>query len=672
MTPTAPARSNAPAPPTPRWALWALGVAGVALVVLLLALALTGASRPAEAIGLAPPDGSTQWGLPIAKLIFDLSATVTVGFLLLAVLLPAPERELTADGQRAARLASFAAMVWALAAAAVHVLTLAELLGIRFWEVFKGRAFEIFIATVPQGRALAMVVILAATVSVAARLIVGHGGAVAVLLLAVATLIPPTFAGHTASGQFHHPAVVALMVHVVAVSLWVGGLVALTWYATRRGEALPRVARTYSAVALWCFVAVVASGVLGAIVRMTSPVDLLTTEYGGVLTFKMLCSGLLLWYGLRHRRRTLPELDAGQPGAFRRLAVGEAAVMGATVALAVTLTRTPPPVPDDVPPPTFAQALLGFTPPPELTVGRLVTEYYPDTVFALGCLAAVLMYGAGVLRFRRRGDRWPVGRTGSWVLGVLVVAITTLSGLMTYGMVVLSVHMTQHMLLSMVAPVLLVLGAPVTLALRAISPAVGAQRGAREMIVSAVHSRVLRVLTHPVVAWVLFVSAPFMTYFTSLFEFAMRHHTAHIAMQVHFLVVGYLFAEVLVGVDPLPKRPPYPLRVLMVLAALGFHAFFGVAFMNASNLIAGQWYRDLAGDIAWLPDPLADQRLAGGIAWGFGELPMVLILGVLFVQWYRSDEREARRHDRAPKATTELENYNAYLARLATRGKRRT
>jgi cytochrome c oxidase assembly factor CtaG/putative copper export protein len=669
MTRTDPTPADTAAPPTPRWAMVA---GGIALGVLLLALALTGAGRPAEAIGLAAPDGNTQWGLPIAKLIFAASATVAVGFLLLAVLLPAQQRELAADGLRATRIASIAAAVWALAAVVVHVLTLSELTGAHVLGTFRGQALETFTASVPQGRALALVVILAATVAVSARLTLGYVSAVAVLVLAIGALIPPTLAGHTASGQYHQSAVVSLMVHVIGVAVWVGGLVAVGWYAGHGGRALPRVARTYSAVALCCFVAVVASGALGALVRLTSPLDLLTTEYGGVLSFKIICSGVLLSYGLRHRRRTLPELAAGHPGGFRRLAAREVAVMGATIALGVTLTRTPPPVPDDVAPLTAAQGLLGFIPPPPPTAWRLVTEFYPDAVFALGCLAAVLLYAAGVLRLRRRGDRWPVGRTVAWMLGVLVIAVTTLSGLMAYGMLILSVHMAQHMLLSMIAPVFLVLGAPTTLALRAIGPAPRGQRGARDWILTVVRSPAARVLTHPLVVWVLFVSAPFMTYFTPLFEFAMRHHTAHIAMHLHFLVVGYLFAEVLVGVDPLPKRPPYPLRMLMLLAAMAFHAFFGVAFMNAANLVAGPWYRELGLDVSWLPDPVEDQRLAGGIAWGFGEIPVLLVLGIVFVQWYRSDEREARRRDRAGTSDADLESYNAYLSRLAARGKRRT
>ena len=110
----------------------------------------------------------------------------------------------------------------------------------------------------------------------------------------------------------------------------------------------------------------------------------------------------------------------------------------------------------------------------------------------------------------------------------------------------------------------------------------------------------------------------------------------------------------------------------MLLAAMAFHAFFGVAFMNAANLVAGSWYRELGLDVSLLPDPLADQRLAGGIAWGFGELPVLLVLAIVFVQWFRSDERESRRRERAGTSDVELDSYNAYLSRLAARGKRRT
>jgi putative copper resistance protein D len=137
-------------------------------------------------------------------------------------------------------------------------------------------------------------------------------------------------------------------------------------------------------------------------------------------------------------------------------------------------------------------------------------------------------------------------------------------------------------------------------------------------------------------------------------------------MSLHFLLGGYLFYEVVIGVDPLPSRPHPLVRVVMVLAAAGFHAFFGVGLLQASNLVAGDWYTTLGQEIEWLPEPLADQQVAAQIIWGFGELPALLVLIVVVVQWARSDERESRRRDRQP-VDHELEDYNAYLGQLSAR-----
>jgi putative copper resistance protein D len=252
--------------------------------------------------------------------------------------------------------------------------------------------------------------------------------------------------------------------------------------------------------------------------------------------------------------------------------------------------------------------------------------------------------------------------------GVGLIAFVQTSGLMTYGMTMLSVHMTQHLILMMVCPVLLVLGAPVTLALRSITPAPRGEHGPREWLLVATQSRVVRVLTNPLVALILFVSGPFVVYFTGLFEVAMRDHNGHTLMSLHFLLTGYLFYEVLVGIDPLPNRPPYLARIGLQFAAIVFHTLFGLALMESARLIAADYYRTLAADIAWLPDTLADQRLAGQISWGASELPGLAILILLLYQWSRSDEREARRFDRREgRAEAERAAYNEYLARLNRR-----
>jgi putative copper resistance protein D len=565
----------------------------------------------------------------------------------------------------------FWAGVWALAALAVLLLTLSDLIGLPLSHALDAGSLGSFVLSVDQGQAYAVVLLLAAALVPATRLTLRPGGALAVLVLGIATLVPRALIGHSSSGDFHHTATTAMVVHVVAVALWVGGLVALVWYAgtSPRRELLSRAARAFSPIALGSVVALGASGMLNAVVRLQGPGDLLTTGYGRLVLVKVLALALLAWFGSRHRAYSLGDLDAGRPRAFLRLAVGEVVVMAGTIGLAVGLSRTPPPVPEVLTDVSRVREVLGFAPPPPPTLGRYVTEVYPDGLFSLLALALVLLYAAGLVRLHRRGDRWPVGRTIAWMSGVAVMAFVTLSGVMTYGMTMLSVHMVQHMTLAMVVPVLLVLGAPVTLLLRATPPARRGQVGPRERVLSVMHSRVVAVLTHPIVAFAIFVTAAPMVYFSGLFGYAMANHTGHMLMSLHFLLGGYLFYEVVIGTDPLPRRPAYPIRVVMVLAAAGFHAFFGVGVMMSARLIAGDYYRLLGTEIAWLPDTLEDQRLAGGITWGFGEIPALAVLLVLLVQWSRSDEREARRRDR--KATDpELDAYNAYLASLADRDAR--
>jgi cytochrome c oxidase assembly factor CtaG/putative copper export protein len=649
---------------------WGSVVIAASLVVLVVALVLGGGGSAAPVPGLADPGAVTRWGLPVAKAALDAAAAVTVGLLLLAVLLRAPSGELGRDALHALRAASNAAVVWAAAAAVVYLLTFSDLVGAPLPDALTGTAITNYTASIPQGQAYAAVVVLALALVPAARLTLGRGGSIALLCLGLGALVPPTLTGHSATGDYHHSAVVSLLVHVAAMSLWVGGLVAVAWYASRRGAQLGRVARSYSTVALGWFVLVAASGVLNAWVRIDSVVDLVTSRYGVLVLGKISALVVLGWFGTMHRRRTLRELDAGKPRAFRRLAAGEIVVMAVALALGVALSRTAPPVPDQVPPASFVRELLGYPIPPEPSPLRLLTQTYPDALFTLGCLVAVLLYLGAVWRVRRRGDRWPLGRTVAWLIGVGSIALVQLGGLMTYGMTMLSVHMGQHIVLMMISPVFLVLGGPVTLALRAIPPARRGEKGLREWIVAATQSRLVRFLTHPLVALAIFVSGPFIVYFTGVFEYAMRNHTAHLVMSVHFVLAGYLFYEVLIGVDPLPKRPPFVARLGLQFVAVAIHAFFGLALMESPRLIAADYYRQLGAEISWLPDPLPDQLLAGQLTWGFAELPGLLVLGVLFVQWYRSDEREARRFDRREgEVEAERVAYNAYLAHLDARAR---
>ncbi|MDK1474576.1 cytochrome c oxidase assembly protein [Streptomyces sp. 549] len=289
-----------------------------------------------------------------------------------------------------------------------------------------------------------------------------------------------------------------------------------------------------------------------------------------------------------------------------------------------------------------------------------------EPFFLTGCLLALALYGWGVVRLRRRGDAWPVGRTVGFVLGVLLIALVMCTALNEYGMVLFSVHMVQHMVISMLAPILLLLGAPVTLTLRALPSAGRGRTGPREVLVALLHSRYLRVVTHPAFTIPLFIASLYALYFTPLFDFLMGSTAGHLAMMVHFLVVGLVFFWPIMGVDPGPHRPGYVMRMLELFIGMPFHAFFGIALMMASAPMVTT-YADPPASLG--VDALTDQTWAGGIAWAFSEIPSVLVLIALIFQWYVSEQRQSRRSDRAADrdGDRELAAYNAYLASLQSR-----
>ncbi len=280
---------------------------------------------------------------------------------------------------------------------------------------------------------------------------------------------------------------------------------------------------------------------------------------------------------------------------------------------------------------------------PEFTLGRVLTDWGVDPIPFVVTVWAAGLYALGVVVLRRRGDRWPVGRTLAFVgLGMGAFAVATMSGLGRYDTTLLSVHMVQHMLLSMVVPLALALGAPVTLALRTLPPV------PRRWLLAVLHSRVAKVLAFPPLAFALYVASPWALYFSPWYDASLASSYVHQMMHVHLVLVGTLFFWPLMGVDPVPGRVGHPFRVLLTLMTLPFHAFLGVTIMGQTTLIGGEHYRALReGPMgAWLPPALDDQHLAGGILWATGDLIGVLFFAVLFTQWVRSSMKEAAREDR--------------------------
>ncbi|WP_411267339.1 cytochrome c oxidase assembly protein [Actinoplanes sp. KI2] len=281
----------------------------------------------------------------------------------------------------------------------------------------------------------------------------------------------------------------------------------------------------------------------------------------------------------------------------------------------------------------------GDTDLPPFSPATIFTEINPVGLVSLLLLVAAAVYGYGVYRLRLRGDRWPVGRTVAFVAGGLgSIAAVTVTGIEAYDDTLLSVHMVQHMVLTMVGPIFLALGAPVTLALRTLHGT------SRKTLLSVLHSRFVRVVTFPLVAFGIFIANPFVLYFTGLYRATLEHAWLHEFVHVHFIVTGCLFFWPLLGLDPLPNRWPYPARALLMVLSVPFHTVLGLTIMQSKTLLAGDYYPNL--HLSWA-NPWDDQVTAGGILWAGGEIVSVVMLGVLVLQWIKQSEREARRIDRA-------------------------
>lgn len=290
-----------------------------------------------------------------------------------------------------------------------------------------------------------------------------------------------------------------------------------------------------------------------------------------------------------------------------------------------------------------------------LVGARYFTAWDFPWLAVLGLLIVGGLYLWGVQRLRRRGDKWPVMRSISFVgVGLGTIAIATFSFLGVYDTVLFWAHMVQHMLLSMIAPVFLVFGAPATLALRALP------KRPRGWLLRLLHSRLAKVLLFPPLATALMVTYPFGLYMTGLYDVTLRNDVAHDLLHLFLVTMGVLFFFPLLGVDPVPIKMPYPIRILLFFITMPFHAFLGVTIMGSSRLIAEEWY--LAFERGWGLSPMDDQQWAGALMWATGDLTMVAAMATIFIQWIKDSNREARRVDRA------LDREDARRARLAGLG----
>ena len=637
-----------------------------ALVAVVIGLAIGGGAAP---VLLEDPGPVVRWGLPIAKALTNISMAVTIGTLVFGAFALQKGKSLT----QALSLAAIGAISWVLFGLANLLLTYLSITGsaLSFGEAFSSGLW-MFATQIQLGQYLALNLLAAVILSLLILLANSLTATAMLAAIGLFALVPLALTGHAAGTAGHAMAVNSIGIHLVAVTVWVGGLIAVFVVRGRDNQESANIISRYSSLALFSFGLVAVSGSAAAFLRIGNFANL-ATPYGLLVLLKVTALVTLGVFGAIYRRRLLGNFAGDQKFSrlFWRLASVEVAIMGIAIGLATALSRTAPPIDQNaIVTVTPAQLLTGEPLPPELTPLTMITLWKPDLIWLLVAILGTLAYLLGVRRLKQRGDSWPVIRTASWIAGMLLLTYITSGPLTAYQEYLFSIHMIAHMMLTMGVPVLLVPGAPVTLIMRAVKKRQDDSRGLREWVLWAVHTKYAKFISHPLVAAVLFASSLVVFYFTPIFGWSAREHIGHEWMVVHFLITGDLFVQAVIGIDPGPAKLAYPIRLMLLIGTLAFHAFFGLALMTGNGLLLAEWFGAMGR--TWGETPIADQQTGGAIAWGIGELPTAALTLIVSVQWARADKRDATRLDRASDRNNnqDVDDYNAMLAKLAARESR--
>ena len=587
-------------------------------------------------------------------MFFEIANTalsvLVIGFLIsLSFLLPERDGYLRESSASTKKFLILGSGLWVITTIGNLLATLANIFESDITEVLKLTIIRSFITQVTLGKLLAYQIVISLLVFVLSSRVKRNGGAFWLMLLALSGQLAPVFQSHSSSLGSHSLAIGSLVIHVTALTFWIGSVIALRLMVTEdQALAFPRV----STIALWSSFAVVLSGVVNAWTRLRIS-DSWFTTYGALIALKVVLTISIFIFASKLRKGIN----------LQWLLPFEIGLMSLILGIGSVLNRF---TPEETAPAIFdrVRELTGISMPQPPTLSRVFFEYEANGLI-LGLLVfATALYIRGVVALSRRGDKWPVGRTISFAIGISLLDYATSGGLGLYAHFSFQYHMIAHMVLSMIAPIAIILSAPITLALRTLP--IGRdkeERGIRGLLINFLHSKPTSIWTHPLVALAIFDGSLFALYFTPLFGNLMTGHFGHLIMDLHFIAAGLLFFHVIVGIDPNPRKVHHLVRVVILLAAMSIHAFFSIALMSANDLIDGGYYQLL--DRPWSTDLLSDQKVGAAIGWAMGEIPIVAALIATFIQWMRSDAREAKRADK--RSATDLAEYNAYLEKLASR-----
>lgn len=636
-----------------------LGIFLIAITSFSIALIYGGAAWAPPLAGIPDSGQATSWALQIATLAHVVLGLRVFGLLTTwTFIAPTSGETISSAGRTEILHASSIAALWSFSALIAGLTTMANVLGVPFKDVFRQGFISTYLMYLPPSRSYLITGLIGLAIAIGGIFLVSLNSIALLAALAAAGIASPLLNSHSASLGSHSLALTSSVAHGLAMSAWVGCLWAVSSFVKAKDV---KVVARFSALAATSVAVLAVSGIAAAFVRMDSLSDLWLSRYGQLTVLKTIFFAVLMILAIQIRARLATS------GSLKKFLSLEIVIMTVAISVGVALHSTPMSR-VSAPLNSAGEEILGFAYPPSPTLSTIIFGWNPEWFMLTISLVAAALYTLGLIRVKQNQIKWSVLRTISFMFGIGLVIWTTNAGISTYSKVSFEYHMIQHMILSMIAPIFIVLSTPITLALRALpAQKTSKHRTIREWILAILHSGYSRLISHPLMVLAIFTFGLYGLYFTPLFATLMASHTGHIFMELHFLLSGVLFSYVVIGADPSPRTVPYWSRLMIVLVGLSLHAFFAIAIMQSSQPIGVDWYIQVQPP--WIPDLLADTTAGGSIAWALGEIPTFLLLIIVAVMWARSDTRLAKQLDRAADrdGDAELKAYNAQLGAMNNR-----
>lgn len=569
---------------------------------------------------------AVTWGLPTAKLVFNLASAGTIGALALAIF------ALPHGGipyQRALRLAGCSAAVWAVAAA-VHTCASFLLLANRALTEGFGDEFLTYLTRIDAGRAGALSTLIATAVTLMCFRLKSPRTLAVTAVAAFAGLLPLVMKSHAAGGIDHADSTTALFIHAATAAVWLGGLLALVVLrpVLPAGQ-LGVTVRRYSTLALISFIALAVSGFLGALTRI-STVEALLSPYGVIVLAKAGVFVILGLFGALHRRWSVGRVERNPARGgryFAGLAVVELAVMGTASGMAAALARTEPPPAAGSGKTSAGDFAAGL---PEPGLWEYLSRWAPDPLWILACGFAVLAYLAGVRRLRAEGLSWPAHRTVAWLAGMAVLFVVTNGGVHVYQGYLFNAHVLTQMMLTAVVPLLLVPAAPLTLAKVAVRARTDGSTGVKEFLERSVEPVLAALRRDPILTIFILAASLLVIYYTPLLEWAAVGQIGYSIMTLLALLTGSLATAALTAAPDHGAGSSSRNRLFVLAGMAGVYAFGGLKLMEQAPAMEVPWYT-LVGQ-PWGLSPAAAAELGGPIMWSIAAMSLAITAVMVMVR----------------------------------------